>query len=369
MHRLGVAGQQRAVQRVRGRYRLGQPRHPVRVRRPRAGRRRQRVEEGRQVTAGRGGQGHMRGDPSRSVGHVHDLRRFFLWAERAICEPEVKRCACHNNEVGLAQRHRPGSGDQQVVPARQHPARLPVGHHGQAQFLGRPPRRVLGAAQPHVRAQDQHRPPRHPEQVRDPADVLRIGGYQRHRLRVGHIRLGLPVARLQRDVEEHRPPVRARGQPEGLIHRCGHLGRLVLGPGPLGDRRQQWRVIDLLQAARTPAVVGRAPGEHHDRGPVEPGRGHRADRVGHAGPRRDRGQPGSTGQPGGRLGREHGGLLVPHVHQWQRRVRVHRRVVEREYVPARQREHRRYAVAAGRRHRLHAAVPRYPCHGSDVTSR
>ncbi len=73
VHRLGLAGQQRAVSRLCGPHRLGEPPAPVMI--ARAARSRQRVEERAQVTRGRGGQRHMRRDPARSVGHVHDLRR------------------------------------------------------------------------------------------------------------------------------------------------------------------------------------------------------------------------------------------------------------------------------------------------------
>ncbi len=60
------------------------------------------------------------------------------------------------------------------MAAWQHPASLPVGDHGQAQFLGRPARGILGAAEPHVRPEDEHRPPRRPQQGGDLSDVPRI---------------------------------------------------------------------------------------------------------------------------------------------------------------------------------------------------
>ena len=146
----------------------------------------------------------------------------------------------------------------------------------------------------------------------------------------------------------------------------------MLGPGPLGDRPEQLRVVEFLQAARAPPVVrGPAAQDHHGRA-VEVGRGDGADAVGHPGPGGQHGQPRGPGQPGGGLRGEHGGLLVPHVHQPHRRVRVHGRVVQREHVPAGQGEHGRHAVPPGRcpgqraavRRRLLAALG----HAGDVTS-
>ena len=300
----------------------------------------------------------MRRDPGGRVGHVHHPGRGVLRAERAVPEPEVQRRPGHDDQVGLAQRRRPGPGHQQLVTAGQHAAGLAVGDHRQAQLLRGLPRRVLGAAQPHVGAQHQHRPPGRPDQAGDPVHIPGGGPRCRRRHGRGQVRLGLAVERLERDVQEHRPAVRARRQPEGLVHRPGQPRRVVLGPGPLGDRREQRRMIHLLQAARAPAGVGRAAGQHHHRGAVEPRGGHRADRVRHAGPGGDHRQPGRPGQPRGRLRREHRGLLVPHVHQAHRGASVvlDDRVVEREHVPAGQREHHRYAVLPRGRDRVRTAM-------------
>ena len=369
VHRIGVARQQRPVGGQSRLDRLGQARNPFRVRLPGpnagagASRRtggRQRGEERGQVTRGRGGQRDVPGDPLRRVGHVHHPGRRVLRAERAVPEPEVQRRPRHDDQVGLAQRRRPGPGHQQLVTARKHPSGLAVDDYRQAQFLRGPPGRVLGAAQPHVGAQHQYRPPGRTEQAGDPVHVPFIRRDRRHRALGRQVRLGLTVERLERDVQEHRPAVRARRQPEGLVHRPGQPRRVVLGPGSLGYRREQRRMIHLLQAARAPAIVGSTPGQHDHRGAVEPCGGHRADRVRHARSGRDHGQPGCPGQSRGRLRREHRGLLVPHVHQAHRRACavLDHRVVEREHMPAGQRKHHRYAVPPGGRHRVRAAMPR-----------
>ena len=107
---------------------------------------------------------------------------------------------------------------------------------------------------------------------------------------------------------------------------------------PLGDRRDDRHVIELLQRARSPAGLRRPSGEHDHRRTVHPRRGHRADAVGHARARGDRGAAEATGDLRPTFGRERRRLLVAGVDQSQ--ARLHRAVVENEQVPARQREHR-----------------------------
>ena len=65
-----------------------------------------------QVTRGRRGQRDVRRDPGGGVGHVHHPGRSLLRTERAVPEPEVERRPGHDNQVGLAQRCRPGPGHQ-----------------------------------------------------------------------------------------------------------------------------------------------------------------------------------------------------------------------------------------------------------------
>ena len=168
--------------------------------------------------------------------------------------------------------------------------------------------------------------------------------WPRRRGRGGQLGLGLVVQRLERNVKEHRPAVRCGRQPECLVHRGRYLRRRVLGPGPLGDRGQQRRMVDLLQAARAPAVVGGPAAQHDDRRAVEVRRHDRADAVGHTGACRHHRQARGPGQPGRRFRGEHRRLLVPDVDQREWGIRVHCRVVQREDVPAGQREHGRDAV-------------------------
>ena len=300
--------------------------------------------------------------------HGWSSLRIILVAERAIAEPEVERSAHDDDQVGLPEGGRPGPGDQQLMTARQDAAALPVGDDRQPEFLGRGPGGLLGAAHPHVRAEHQHRAAGRREQSRDGGGRP---GIARHAGRAGpggpHPCAARPevfgqpgvsraVEGLQGRVHEHRAAVRLGGQPERLVHPGADLRGVVLGPGLLGDGPEQPGMVELLQAAGAPPRVGGPAAEDDHRRAVEVGRGDGADAVGHPGPRGQHGQPREPGQPGGGLRGEHGGLLVPHVQQPHRRVRVHRRVVEREHVPAGQREHGLHAVRPGRRHGQPAPV-------------
>ncbi len=163
---------------------------------------------------------------------------------------------------------------------------------------------------------------------------------------------------------------RAR-EPERLIHSRGGACRGVLGPGAFGDRGEQRRVIEFLQASSAPAEVRRSPAQNHHRGPVEVGGGDRAHAVGHAGARGEHGEPGRSGQLGRRLGRENRGLLMPDIDQPHRRRGLHRAVIQREDVPAGKREHGADAVPARGGDRVRATVAgQRLClsHALDVTS-
>ncbi len=254
------------------------------------------------------------------------------------------------------------------MAVREHAAGLPVGDHRQPQRLRAQPGGRLRAVQPDVRAEYEDRSPRRREQRGDGGNVFRVrrqGGRAAGPRRAAGPP-SLAVDRLQREVAEHRPPVRGQRQPERLVDRPGHPAGRVLGPRPLGDRCEQRHVVQLLQRALAPQVVGCPAAQHDQRRAVEPGAGHRADAVGDPGPGGDHGEPGRPGQPRGRLGREHGGLLVPHVHQPQRRVGLDRAVVEREHVPAGQGEHRRHAVPLRDRHGVRAGVSRERGHPADA---
>ena len=92
--------------------------------------------------------------------------------------------------------------------------------------------------------------------------------------------------------------------------------------------------------------AGRATADDDHRRPRELGLGDGADAVGDARAGGQHGEPGHPGQLAGGLGRERGGLLVAYVEQPHRRLGLHRAVVHREDVGAREREHGLHAVGA-----------------------
>ena len=243
MDRIGLAGQQRPVGRQRGPGRLGQPRHPLRVRLPRPSASRwaspsQRGEERGQVARCRGGQRDVRGDPARRVGHVHHPGRGVLRAERAVPQPEVQRCPGHDDQVGAAQGRRPGPGHQQLVSARQHAARLAVGDHRQAQCLGCLPGRVLGAAQPDVGAEHEDRMPGRSEQS---GDVIHVAGVRGGRRRRSRDRPARPRA---------GPPRPGRRSPRA---RCPGTPARGAGWPPAGRPRPPTRPAPRCRARSRPA--------------------------------------------------------------------------------------------------------------------
>ena len=266
-----------------------------------------------------------------------------------------------------AKRERACPGDQQRVAARQHAARLAVGDHREAQRLRAQPGGDVRAAQPDVGAEHENGAVRRREQRGDPGHVLGAGLLRREQGTVGEVDGRLAVDRLQREVDEDRAAVRGRRQAERIINRGGDAGDGVLGPRALGDRGEQRNVVHLLQCALAPQVVGGAAAEHDDRGAVEPRGGHRAHAVRDPRAGRDHGEAGGPGQARDPLGGEHGGLLVPHVHQAQRRVGLDRAVVEREHVPAGEGEHGRHAVPLRDRDGVGAGVSRERAHPADVT--
>ncbi len=320
----------------------------------------------------------MRGDLARGIGDVHDLGGLapVLAAVLAVPEPEVQRRARHDDEIGLAECQRPGPGHQQLVTGRENAAALPVRHDRKLEFLGGRPGRVRGPVQPDIRAEHQHRPLRPSEQrddVRDAAGVRRVvlaawAAGVPARFLIGGI--GRPEQSLQADIQEDRPAVSRGRQRECVADRTANAAAAVLGPGTLGDRPEQGRVVELLQAAGSPAVVGRPAAEHDHARPVEMRGRDRADAVRHPRAGRQHREAWRPGQAGGRLGGEDGRLLVPDVEDRHRRVRLDRAVVDRKDVAAREREDRLRTVRPRCGDRLGAAMRDRLLvgnHGRDVT--
>ena len=166
---------------------------------------------------------------------------------------------------------------------------------------------------------------------------------------------------VHRHVDEDRTAVRRPGDGEGVVHAAEHVRGGRQRGRVLGHARDDRRLVELLEAAAAPAVLG-CPAADDDHGRAgELGLGDGADTVGHAGPGGQDGQAGDPGELAGRLRGERRRLLVAHVEQPHRRalsflLRLHRAVVHREHVRAGEGEHRLDAVRAGRRDRQLAAV-------------
>ncbi len=181
MHRVGVAGQQVSIHGERRVDGFGQLCCPAGIGCGPGVRTDEPVEERGEIARRGRGELAVRRYPARGVGDMHDPGRRLRRAERAVAEPEIQRRAHHEDQVRLAERELARAGDEQLVPGREYAAGLPVRDHRQSQFPGQPPGRRLGAAQPHVRAQHQYRPPRAPQQRRYPPDILAVRS-RRHQL-------------------------------------------------------------------------------------------------------------------------------------------------------------------------------------------
>ena len=128
---------------------------------------------------------------------------------------------------------------------------------------------------------------------------------------------------------------RERGR-ERLVDQLGDLGRRDRGARALGERAHERDVVDLLERALAPAHLRRAAAEHDHRRVVLVRGGDRAHAVGDAGPGGQRADARLARDLRPALGGERGGRLVADVDQVDALGAA--AVVEREEVPARERE-------------------------------
>ena len=139
------------------------------------------------------------------------------------------------------------------------------------------------------------RDPRHGVGVRLPGDSRRRPGAPFGRAR----RQGRAAEQgVHGDVQEHRAAVSRRGERQRVVGCATERGHVMDGRRRLGDRRQQRRLVELLEAPGAPAVVRCPPAEHDQRRAVEPRGRHRGDAVGDAGAGGQHGQARRSGQLG-----------------------------------------------------------------------
>ncbi len=239
-----------------------------------------------------------------------DLR---LLAEAAAeAEPEVHRHADHQGHVGPLQRRAAGPAEGELVIGRQAATAEPVEEDRDPQRLGERPQLALAMAPVEAGAGHDRRSLRRRQQRRRLLDSGRRPGRRRRGQR-RNLDLRLAEDDVQRIVDEGRPARRSRRQ---VQRRRGHRGdppRLLHGLGRLDQRRDEGKVVDLLQRARAPAHLRRPPAQHSDRRVVRLCPGDRAEAVGNARPRgqrRDAQPPRRLRHP---LGGKDGGLLMPHI--------------------------------------------------------
>ena len=152
----------------------------------------------------------------------------------------------------------------------------------------------------------------------------------------GNLGLRLAENDVERVVEEGRAARRRGGEIERRGCHRRDPGRVLDRLRVLDQRRDEGEVIDLLQRAGAPAHLRRPPAEDADRRPVRLGAGDRAHPVGHSGARGERRDPDVPGRLREALGGERCGLLVADVDDLDPLRPA--AVVDREKVPARQRE-------------------------------
>ena len=227
-------------------------------------------------------------DLTGRVGQVHDPGRsgVVLAAEEAVAEAEVERGADDDDEVGAVEGLAARLGHEQRVATGDDPAAHAVGDGRQAGVLDQVEGGVLGAVGPDVGAEDEHRAGGGREQPGHGRDGVGVGVGAARRTDDRHDTGALVEELVHRHVHEHRTAVRRPGRGEGLVHARGHLGGGRDGARQLGDRRDDRRLVELLQRAAAPAVLRGATTDHDHRRPGELRLGDGADPVGHARARR-----------------------------------------------------------------------------------
>ncbi len=239
---------------------------------------------------------------------------------------------------------------------RQQPASQAVGEDGQAGGLREGAQGVLSSRPEDVGPDHEDRSVGFVDELGDRRERIAVGRGAGQLIGPGRIgqRRRRSAPGVERNVDERRPTMgRARGAQRG-VDELGNLFGRGCGTCRLRDRRDDRHVVELLQRPGAPPRLRCASAEHEHRRPVERRRRDRAHAVGDTRPGGERGDAGPAGHLGPALGRERRRLLVAGVDEPD--AGLDAAVVEREQVPARQREQRVDAVAAQRLRRQPPAV-------------
>ena len=267
----------------------------------------------------------------------------------AEAEPEVERDADHQRDVGAAQPGAARAGEGELVVGGHAAAAQAVEEHGDPQRLGQRAQCLLAVAPVQVGAGHDHRALGVAQQHCRPLERVAVGAGAPPRLGqrlVSGGGLGLHEHVVEREVQEGG----ARVGLDRLAHRAlqqrRDLGRGPRGGGELDQRGHERDVVDLLQRALAPAEGGRAAAEDQHRRVVLVRGGDRAHPVGHPRPGGQRAHAERAGHLGPALGREGRGLLVADVDDVDALLAA--AVVDREQVPAREREQLAHALGLER---------------------
>ena len=209
------------------------------------------------------------------LGRVDDVDDLGV-AELAEGEAEVQRRADDHDQVGLGLQQAPGPAEGQLVVGGQAAPAQAVDEGRHPQVLDGSPQVVPRPVPVDVGAGDDRRAFGLGDQAGGLGHVLE---HLLPHVGVAQLQLlGLAVGEddVQRQVGEHRAPVRGQGDPDQLVDLVGDPVHVLERPRVLGDRLEDRDVVELLQAPGAPAGLRGPAAQHHQRRAVEVGRGHRA---------------------------------------------------------------------------------------------
>ena len=204
------------------------------------------------------------------LGHVDDNDLGVVAERTAEAKPEVHRHADDDRHVGALQRLPAHAREEQLAVGRHAAARQAVEEHRDAQRLRERQQRLLPVAPVEVAAGHDHRAlglreekPGRPDRRarRGRARALREAGplavLALRTRRVGRLHEHV----VHREVDERRTAVRRERGAERLVDQRGDLLGAFRGPGQHAERAHKRNVVDLLQRSHPPAPRRRTAAE------------------------------------------------------------------------------------------------------------